>query len=446
MLMLATSLYIAMFQLLSFFKLGFQLFAVLSFLACSLLMPLNWREIGTIDGVPQTKPHTPDPDRQGLFKSHDPVMQGTDLLLTSHLIFTAVFTLITLLFLNRTYKNFVRQRQLFALDVAHSIPARTVLVQNVPLHLQQDRVLGEYFQKLNLDVESVNVVRQVGRLTDLLQERTQKLRTLESAWAKYLGNPTKLHLYDRQAEESEIINGGGSAEPTASQAAAAAETSAAPAEPSPPVRFPTEKLVVPGKKRPTLRPRWFGKSVDALDFYTDEYRRANEAVVLARKGRFRPTATAFVTFETQAAAQIAAQTAHFPQPDQMLTSLAPEPRDVHWSNIVLSSSSVWLRNAVVLALTVMTLLFWGAPVSQIARLLSYDTIAHASPALARLIERFPFVQGLIQTSLPSLALIGFNALLPYLLEGYSIFQGLQAKSWIEYSLLKKYYLFLVVSI
>lgn len=407
-------------------------------------MPLNWREFGTIDGVPPAK-HTKDNG----FKSRDSHSQGTDLLLTSQLIFTAAFTLITLLFLHRTYSRFVRQRQLFALDVAQSIPARTVLVQNIPPHLQRDPTLGDYFQKLDLKVESVNVVRQVGRLGDLLQERTQKLRTLETAWAKYIGNPTKLHFYDRQSEESQIVNFAPEATETPSgylvDAGEQGVQQPHEDQDNQAVPFPAEKLVVPGKKRPTVRPKWFSTAVDALEFYQDEYRRANTAVQRAREGRFRTTTTAFVTFETQAAAQIAAQTVHYPQPSQMETSLAPEPRDVHWGNIVMSSQSLWARTLVVFALSAFTLLFWGAPVSQIARLLSYDTIAHASPALAKLIDRSPVVQGLVQTSLPSLALIGFNALLPYLLEGYCIFQGLQAKSWIEYSLLKKYYLFLLVS-
>lgn len=409
-------------------------------------MPINWHEIGSIDGVPPTKHSNkssmllnPSKDKPTGF------LAGTDLLLTSHFIFTLAFSVITLLFLNRAYKHFVRQRQLFALDVAHSVPARTVLIQNVPPQFQQDRLLSDYFRKLELPVESVNVVRQVGRLADLLQERTHKLRSLETAWAKYLGNPSSVPDYDRETEENKIFCKSNSHQPAQERLVDAGDTEEQQQQQQQQsVRFPSEPLLVPGKKRPTVRPGWFSKPVDALDYYAEQFKLADEAVTRARKGRFRPTTVAFVTFETQTAAQIAAQAVHFPRPNEMITSLAPEPRDVHWTNISLTPNSIWARRAFVLLISVATLFFWGAPVSQLARLLSYDTIEHASPGLAKLIRRFPVIQGLIQTSLPSLALIGFNALLPYLLEWYSIMQGLQAKSWIEYSLLKKYFLFLLV--
>lgn len=55
--------------------------------------------------------------------------------------------------------------------------------------------------------------------------------------------------------------------------------------------------------------------------------------------------------------------------------------------------------------------------------------------------RSPRLRGFVQTSLPSLAMVGFNAFLPFFLDALSVFQGLPARSWIEYSLLKKCVLF-----
>jgi hypothetical protein len=129
----------------------------------------------------------------------------------------------------------------------------------------------------------------------------------------------------------------------------------------------------------------------------------------------------------------------------MYMTLAPEPRDVHWGNLMLSSYSITLRVFLVIAATTLLLLFWSTPVFFLASLLSYDTIKEYSPWLAHQIDRFPAVGALVQNSLPSLAFVGFNALLPYILEALCYFQGLQAKSWIEYSLMKKYYLFLLIT-
>lgn len=58
----------------------------------------------------------------------------------------------------------------------------------------------------------------------------------------------------------------------------------------------------------------------------------------------------------------------------------------------------------------------------------------------------PRIQVLVQNSLPSLALIGFNNLLPFILDWLSILQGISSRSEIEYSLLRKYHFFLVVNV
>lgn len=53
---------------------------------------------------------------------------------------------------------------------------------------------------------------------------------------------------------------------------------------------------------------------------------------------------------------------------------------------------------------------------------------------------------LVQNSLPSLALISFNGLLPFILDWLSILQGCRSRTEIEYSLLVKYHFFLVVNV
>lgn len=123
----------------------------------------------------------------------------------------------------------------------------------------------------------------------------------------------------------------------------------------------------------------------------------------------------------------------------------PSQQDVHWSNLGLSSPAVAFRQVIVLLALLFLLAFWGTPVWFLARLLSYDSIKGFSPKLAKIINKFPQIRALVQNSLPSLALIAFNALLPYLLEGLCVFQGLRAKSWVEYSLMKKYWFFLLIT-
>lgn len=195
--------------------------------------------------------------------------------------FTYLFTLLSLYFIYQNYRRFIRSRQLFSLELVHSIPARTVLATNLPNHLQGERPLAEYFENMGLAVESVTVCREVSSLKVLLDRRTQALLALEAAWVDYVGNPSSVEEYD--PEDSGL---------------------------APLVDVETEeglprqgRLVVPHRKRPTMRPGWFKPKVDALEYLEKQFRDADTLVKNRRKtGRFRATQAAFVTFEKMSSA------------------------------------------------------------------------------------------------------------------------------------------------
>lgn len=67
--------------------------------------------------------------------------------------------------------------------------------------------------------------------------------------------------------------------------------------------------------------------------------------------------------------------------------------------------------------------FWLIPVTTLASLLSYAEVKKAAPWLGRLIDLNPKIRALVQTSLPSLAVIALNGLLPFLLEGMCSLAG-----------------------
>jgi calcium permeable stress-gated cation channel len=112
-----------------------------------------------------------------------------------------------------------------------------------------------------------------------------------------------------------------------------------------------------------------------------------------------------------------------------------------------------LRETVVLALICLILFFWIFPITALASLLSYKEIRKVMPWLADLIDKNDKIRAIVQNSLPSVAMISLNAMLPSILEcepSYTSIlrafltcavltyqQGYRARSWIEYSLLKK---------
>ncbi|KAG5645965.1 hypothetical protein DXG03_004757 [Asterophora parasitica] len=422
-------------QLLNFFKMSFYLFSVCSFFAITILMPLNWKHNKDLE-----QDENGDwPGEAGdwpVFRSTlldlpgnktSPMNDWLDLIndansyLSVHLIFTYLFTTLALYFIYQNYRRFIRSRQLFSLELVHSIPARTVLVTNLPNHLQGERPLAEYFEHMGFAVESVTVCREVSSLKRLLDRRTKALLELEQAWVSYVGNPSSVEEYDPE------------------------DVGFAPL-----VDFDIEdghprqgRFVVPHHKRPTMRPGWFKPQVDALEYLEKQFREADELVKKRRRtGRFRATQAAFVTFEKMSSLffdpqQIAVQVAHAPNPVQITTYPAPEPRDIVWSNMSPSTANIRTRDLLVLGCMGLLFFFWFFPIGALAGLLSYKEVKKTMPWLGRLIDQNDQVRAIVQNSLPSMAMITLNACLPFILEGLTYAQGYRARSWIEYSLLKK---------
>lgn len=111
------------------------------------------------------------------------------------------------------------------------------------------------------------------------------------------------------------------------------------------------------------------------------------------------------------------QTAHSASPHALRTHLAPEPRDIVWSNMTHPPSSVRTRQLVVSGALLGLFFTWIFPITVLASLLSYKEIQKVWPWLARLIASNAKVQAIVQNSLPSVAMIMLNAALPFLLEG-----------------------------
>lgn len=202
------------------------------------------------------------------------------------LLFTYIFTALVLRSLHRNYRQFVRIRQLYSLELVHSIAARTVMVTDLPPHLQGERALAVYFENMQLAVESVNLVRHAEILNDLIDKRTESLINLEWEWTKYVGNPSTVETYDpsqnvRADTAAPLIDLGG------------LET----------LETQPTRIVVPHRPRPTIRPGRFKKKVDALEYFERQYEDLDEQVKKQRKtGKFTATSTAFVTFEKMSSA------------------------------------------------------------------------------------------------------------------------------------------------
>ncbi|CDO68681.1 hypothetical protein BN946_scf184652.g8 [Trametes cinnabarina] len=421
--------------LLSFLKMAFWLFSSCSVLALAILMPINLKnniDIGdgredagddwfgalSADPPSNTPPKESPPSGDNWFD----LISDANSYLSVHLLFTYVFTVLALRAITKNFRRFIRSRQLFSLELVHSVPARTVMITHLPPHLRSEPALAEYFEQMDLPVESVNVCREVGSLRRLLDLRTEALFKLESAWVDYLGNPSQ--VAPRTVANHPLV-----------------DTDTASIESQP------EQLVLPNRKRPTLRPGWFRRKVDAIEYYEQKFREADELVKKRRRsGRFKATHVAFVTFEKMSSAQVAAQAVHAPHPAECLTRLAPEPRDIVWSNVSQPPLASVIRDYLAMGAMVVLQFFWFIPITALAGLLSFSEIKKTWPWLAEMIESNERLAAIVQNSLPSVAMITLNATLPFILEALTLIQALPARSWIEYSIMKKYFLFLLINV
>jgi hypothetical protein len=261
---------------------------------------------------------------------HDPQPTFYDLLLdpqTSSLInllFTYLFTLLTLHFLELNYHRFIQSRQGFSLHLIHSVAARTVLVTNLPSHLRGDKALAEYFEGCGWDVESVSVCRQVEGLRVILEKRTIALLGLERAWAEWVGNPAKVRGYDpdlyttkrsnrsRSPEEDVdgdsttgtlipgLDDGGTNGDDADTNGDSASRSNSVTIDLTTDPEDPclSRHNIHTNRPRPTFRPNIFGTAVDAIEYWEKEFSVADEEVKrLRRQGMFDATDVAFVTFE-----------------------------------------------------------------------------------------------------------------------------------------------------
>ncbi|KAG8221618.1 hypothetical protein J3R82DRAFT_1895 [Butyriboletus roseoflavus] len=417
--------------LLGFFKTSFYLFSLCSLFAISVLMPINWtHNIGIGGGSDDDDGDWPQWTSSSVEKNPADrdwvdLISDANSYLTVHFVFTYLFTGLALRFLYKNYQRYIRSRQLFSLELVHSIPGRTVMITSLPLYLRSERALAEYFENIGLSVESVSVCREVGTLQVLLDQRTKALLKLENEWTKYVGNPSVAESYD---PSENVIPQASDAEPSLLESQPA-------------------RLVVPHRRRPTLRPGWFSPKVDALEYLEAMFQEADEKVKRWRRiGKNKSTHVAFVTFEKMSSAQIAVQTAHSSDPWETKTRPAPEPRDIVWSNIEHAPGSLLCRELLVLGAVGLLMFFWIFPITALASLLSYKEIKKVMPWLGRIIDSNDKIRVIVQNSLPSFAMITLNAMLPFILEGLTYAQGYKARSLIEYSMLRKYFLFLLINV
>ncbi|GES81939.1 DUF221-domain-containing protein [Rhizophagus clarus] len=416
--------------LLAFFKMSFKLFAFCGFFALIILSPIKVYNFlpgfgKGDDGVLDDDPKDPtDPTNP----NYPP--ESSEILI-SYVLFTWMFSCATYYFAFYNYREFSEVRHNYYLTWKDAVSTRSVMVTVIPKDLETDQELEEFYTSLDLgQVENATVYRQVRKLRHAIEKRAQYLRKLESAYTEYLGNPCDDPNYDPK-KVIETFQDALNNDPSTANAVTA------------------EALKNVKAIRPTTRSGFlglFGKKIDKIGYYTDKFIYYDQLVRRGRNGAYVSTSTGFVTFKDITSAQLASQVLLYPEPFQCNTELAPEPRDVFWPKLSIRKREVIVRGVLVNCLVAIIIFSWTVPSSFVATLLSLNTLKKFFPWLEKLAESNEILKSFIQGTLPTLAVVTLNAIIPMLMEFFSKLEGLKSRSAIESSTFNKYFSFLLVTV
>ena len=421
-------------QFLSFFKFAIRFLSAVFSFAVAIILPLHYKYTGKY-GVPGwDPPHNKTMDAMSVVDKNTEKNIKNPPYLWMYLLFTYVFSGLAIYLLLQETNKIIRTRQTY-LGNQTTTTDRTIRLSGIPPELTTEDDIKDFVEGLGVGkVESVTLCRNWRELDRLINERLKIVRELERAWTKHLGykrprrNVTMLPLNRQPPYNAELPF-----ETDDERSRLLSDVN-------------REHVSRYDQKRPKVRV-WYGplkmrfRSIDAIDYYQEKLRTADEKILTAREKEYPPTEIAFVTMESIAASQMLVQATLDPHPMQMFARLAPAPADVIWQNTYVSRTrrmaQSWSITLVIGFLTV----FWSVLLLPIASLLELETLHKILPPLAEFLARHPLMKSLVQTGLPTLAFSLLTVAVPYLYEWLSNNQGMMSRGDVELSIISKNFFF-----
>ncbi|KAL6300421.1 DUF221-domain-containing protein [Sparassis latifolia] len=399
----------------------------------------------------------------------------------AHLILAWIFTIWIWYNLRQEMSHFVTTRQRWLMDPAQasSAQANTILVTGVPQRYLSEAALRTLFSYLPGGVRQVWVNRDLKEMPDLHDRRMAACNQLESAETSLLNTAAKLRNKKLKKEAK-----------TAKKAGKKSLDSTTDVRPLTRESIPdtergdvalAEKLV-PRGKRPTHRLPLLsflpslplvGKQVDSIDWAREEIVTTSAALRECRRTlakdvartsaapvpdddegnsvkpdqsqTYPPLNSAFILFNQQVAAHLAAQTLTHHGPYRMaFKSIGVAPDDVIWGNLNMNPYEMKIRVAISWAATIGLIILWAFPVAFIGAVSNIHSLCATYSWLSWLCSLPPVVVGIITGILPPVLLAVLMMLLPIILRLMSRFEGVPQRTGIELSLMHRFFLFLVI--
>ena len=405
---------------LAFFRMGIRIFSFLAVLAVFILSPIRYYFTGNYDkdDVSWTKnthltavlkSPKKNPDLSDDFPNY----------LWVYSIFVYVFSITVYIVLYDTSRVVLRTRQKY-LAAQDSITDRTIRLEGIPKKLLDPHGGPERLRRFieNLGIGTVTDIKMIydwSPFQQLFEKRNLVLHKLEELYAHHYGLVIDIYRPD--------------------------------VTPKVLPKLPIDSVLplpLEGEAR--------GKILKLAAELTSLNSQIREMQFLfdSETCTFRPgissktflqTTSAFITMDSVASAQMAAQAVLDPRQYKLMVTLAPAPKDINWSYFAWSYYRELLRSYVVTFVIVLSYVFIFFLVTPITALLNVKTITKFWPALGDLISKSDWATTFVTGILPPLLVSLLNVLLPYFYKYLSTHQGFASNSDIELSTLLKNFFF-----
>ncbi|CCH62604.1 hypothetical protein TBLA_0H03230 [Henningerozyma blattae CBS 6284] len=373
-----------------------------------------------------------------------------------YVLFTYFFTFVTIrLLLNQT-KLVVSTRQKY-LGKQNTVTDRTIRLSGIPIEMRDKNTLKTRIEQLKIGkVSSITICREWGPLNRLFHYREQVLKQLELNYEKcprhlrsheYISENYNLERNvdniasviensDNHSTNNNTNNDGNNQTNHISSSDESNEDNHVYGE-------------IQLKERPKMKTGWFGlfgTEVDAIEYLEQQLLFIDKEIIDARKKHYSATPTAFVTMDSVANAQMAAQAVLDPRVHYFITRLAPAPHDIKWDNVCLSRKERLTKGYLVTIFIGISSLFLIIPVSYLATLLNMKTISKFWPDLGKFLKENKWAENIVTGLLPTYLFTILNFGIPYFYELLTSYQGLVSYSEEETSLVSKNFFYIFVNL
>lgn len=432
------------FVFLGFFKMCIKLFSICCLFSVSIISPIRYHFTGRYDdgNDDDDGPWYKRSSAAFTFEEGDPSPEKAELYLWMYVAFTFFFTILALYLLLQQTKIVVDTRQRY-LGKQNTVTDRTIRLSGIPMELREEEALKERIEQLKIGkVSSITICREWGSLNRLFHYRKRVLKELE---LKYSECPESLRDVEHYDENFRLRNDEVQGPATDENGDGQDRVDIDDNEMEDNNMYSQIQL----KGRPKMKVGLFGicgEEIDAIDHLEKQLKFIDKEIGEARNKSYPPTPTAFVTMDSVANAQMAAQAVLDPRVHFFITRLAPAPHDIKWDNVCLSRRERLTKIYTVTVFIGIISVFLIIPVSYLATLLNLKTITRFWPSLGQFLRGNQWAQNIVTGLLPTYIFTLLNVGIPYFYEYLTSRQGLVSYSEEETSLVSKNFFYIFVNL